>query len=84
MTQKKILPVTVVRCRGAYDVRLAGRLIGIRTRAGTWMEARFDTREAAEGYRRVLVGEIGPAATIQAPRRFVETQGSANRKKARL
>jgi hypothetical protein len=53
-------------------------------RAGTWMEARFETREAAEGYRRVLAGEIGPATTIQAPRRFVETQGSGTRKKARI
>lgn len=56
MSRKKILPVTVVRCRGRFEVRLAGRLIRIRTRSGTWMEARFSTREAAEGYRRVLVG----------------------------
>jgi hypothetical protein len=58
MTQRKILPVTVVRSRGQFEVRLAGRVIRIRTRAGTWMNARFDTREAAEGYRRVLVGAV--------------------------
>ena len=57
---KKILPVTVVCVRGRFEVRLAGRLIRIRTTAGTWMDARFDTREAAEGYRRVLVGRISP------------------------
>ena len=56
MSRKKILPVTVVRSRGRWEVRLAGRLIRIRTKAGIWMEARFSTREAAEGYRRVLVG----------------------------
>ena len=56
MSRKKILPVRVVRCRGRWEVRLAGRRIRIRTEAGTWMEARFSTREAAEGYRRVLVG----------------------------
>jgi hypothetical protein len=51
-----ILNVTVVRCRGRYEVRLAGRVIRIRTRTG-WMLARFETREAAEGYRRALLGE---------------------------
>jgi hypothetical protein len=55
---KKILPVTVVCVRGRYEVRLGGRIIRIRTTAGTWMEARFDTRVAAEGYRRVLLGPI--------------------------
>lgn len=84
MTQKKILPVMVVRCRGAYEVRLAGRLIRIRTAAGMWIEARFETTQAAEGYRRVFVGAIGPATAIQAPRRFEETKGSDTRRKARL
>lgn len=60
MAQKKIMSVTVVRSRGRYEVRLDGRLIRIRTRAGTWIEARFDTRLAAEGYRRGLLGPISP------------------------
>lgn len=56
MDETAILPLTVVRSRGRWEVRLAGRLIRIRTRAGTWMLARFETREAAEGYRWLLVG----------------------------
>ena len=58
--KKKILPLTVVENQGRYEVRLAGRLISIRTRSGTWMEARFDTREAADGYRRALLGDLPP------------------------
>lgn len=54
------MPVAVVKCRGGWEVRLAGRLIRIRTAAGTWMEARFDTREAAVGYRRALVSDPLP------------------------
>jgi hypothetical protein len=40
-------------------------LIRIRTQAGTLMDARFSTREAAEGYRRVLVG--GLSSPLLAP-----------------
>jgi hypothetical protein len=50
-----ILNVPVVRYRGRYEVRLGGRVIRIRTRTG-WMLARFETRLAAEGYRRALLG----------------------------
>jgi hypothetical protein len=72
----KILPVTVVCVRGRYEVRLGGRIIRIRTAAGTWMEARFDTRVAAEGYRRALVGDPPPS--------FVRSRrGSVTSKKAR-
>lgn len=56
MLKRKILPVTVVRCRGRWEVRLDGRLIRIRTQAGTWMLARFETLEAAEAYRWALLG----------------------------
>ena len=56
--KKKILPVTVVESQGRYEVRLDGRLIQIRTRSGSRMEAVFNTRLAAEGYRAALVGEL--------------------------
>ena len=56
MLKRKILPVTIVRCGGRWEVRLAGRLIRIRTRAGSWIEAGFEAREAAEAYRWFLIG----------------------------
>lgn len=52
---KKILPLTVVENDGRFEVRLDGRLIQIRTRAGAWMLARFKSREAANAYRRALI-----------------------------
>ena len=54
--KKKILPVTVVESQGRYEVRLDGRVIQIRTPGGSRMEAVFDTRLAAEGYRAALLG----------------------------
>ena len=54
--KKKILPVTVVESQGRYEVRLDGRVIQIRTPGGSLMEAVFNTRVAAEGYRAALVG----------------------------
>lgn len=53
---KKILPLTVVENDGRFEVRLDGKLIQIRTRGGTWMQARFKTLEAANAYRRALIG----------------------------
>ena len=54
----KMLPLTVVENGGRFEVRLDGRLIQIRTRSGSRMEAIFNTRVAAEGYRAALVGEL--------------------------
>ena len=42
----KMLPLTVVENGGRYEVRLDGRLIQIRTRSGTLMEAVDATRLA--------------------------------------
>lgn len=81
MLKRKILPVTIVRSLGRWEVRLAGRLIRIRTRAGSWIEAGFETLEAAEAYRWFLIGS--EFTSDQPLANYRRNRGPVTRKKAR-